>query len=256
MSNAEKPMTRVECSREGDVATVRLITEGGVNVLSSRVLGELGTAVEKIAADARARFCVFRGEGRTFVAGADIAEMSAFDESRGLSLSKHGHHVFDAVEAMPQVTLAALNGHALGGGFELAAAADFRIIVTGAKVGQPESRLGLIPGWGATARLPRLIGPSRAKRLLFSGESISAEEALRIGMVDEVVAPEALDAALTRWCDAMRPGSPEAIKRIKRVLSGKKEIEEFATCFKCSDAREGMMAFLDKRPPSWMPPKS
>ncbi|TWT41951.1 putative enoyl-CoA hydratase [Phycisphaerae bacterium RAS1] len=248
-------MTRVECSREGDVATVRLVTDGGVNVLSSRVLGELGTAVEKIAADAKARFCVFRGEGRTFVAGADIAEMSSFDEPRGQALSKHGHHVLDAVEAMPQITIAAINGHALGGGCELALAASFRVMVSAAKIGQPESRLGLIPGWGGITRLPRLIGVARAKRLLFSGEAIPADEAYRIGLVDEVVAADALDATLGRWIEAMRPGSPEAVKRIKRVLGGKKETEEFATCFKCSDAREGMTAFLEKRPPSWMSPE-
>lgn len=249
---AEKPATQVELIRDGVVATLQLSSETGVNVFSSSVVGALGTHVDAVKSDASIRFVVLRGVGKTFAAGADIEQMSRFREEDGQVFSKHGHHVFDAIAALPQVTIAALNGHALGGGCEIAIACDFRIAVNGAKLGQPESRLGLVPGWGGTSRLARLVGLSHAKRLMFSGESISAEEGLRIGLVDEVVpAATDLDAALKRWFERMMPGSPAAIRRIKHALQYGDEIRQFALSFSCSDAKEGMAAFLEKRPAGW-----
>lgn len=250
--NSDRTSTRVELVRSGDVATIRFLSDGPVNILSSSTLGELGKHVEHLAEDAHTRFVVFRGVGKTFVAGADIAEMSRFDETRGESYSRHGHHVFDAIENLPQVTLAAINGHALGGGCELALACDFRLMTRGAKIGQPESRLGLIPGWGGTIRLPRLVGPAVAKRLMFTGEAISADDALTLRLVDELAdSPESLDGIISKWVDALRPGSPAAIHRIKRAMSASDEKTQFSLCFSCSDAREGMRAFLEKRAPNW-----
>ncbi|MGE0479087.1 MAG: enoyl-CoA hydratase/isomerase family protein [Phycisphaerae bacterium] len=255
MPNSNRPRTRVERSRAGNVATLLFSTEGGINVFSSSVLGELGEHLNQIAEDAHIRFVVLRGEGRIFLAGANIEEMAQFDQSRGEALSNHGHHVFDLLEALPQVTIAAINGHALGGGCELAIACDFRIAVASAQIGQPESRLGLIPGWGGTQRLPRLVGLSRARRMMFSGESISADEARAIGLVDEVVPTvEDLDAAMRRWFVALTPGSPAAVKRIKRALRSGDETDQFSLCFSCSDAKEGIAAFLEKRAPLWAAP--
>jgi enoyl-CoA hydratase len=255
MSNAaqtEKPNTRVELEHAGNVCTVRFSCDTGVNVFSSHVLGALTNLVEQLRDCPKTRFVVFRGTGRTFLAGADIAEMSHFTEDDGQALAKHGHHVFNAIESLPQVTFAALNGHAMGGGCELAMACDFRVMTTGAKIGQPESRLGLIPGWGGTIRLPRLVGLARARRMLYGGETIPADEALRIGLVDDVVAsPDGLDAALARWFATLKPGSPAAIRRIKHALREHDEIKQFSVCFSCSDAEEGMHAFLEKRPPEW-----
>lgn len=249
---AEKPTTQVELIRDGAVATLQLSSETGVNVFSSCVVGGIGQLIEAVREDASIRFVVLRGVGKTFAAGADIAQMSHFREDDGQIFSKNGHHVFDAIAELPQVTIAALNGHALGGGCEIAISCDFRIAVATAKLGQPESRLGLVPGWGGTSRLARLIGLSHAKRLMFSGESISAEEGLRIGLIDEIV-PSAtdLDAALQRWFERMMPGSPAAIRRIKHALRHGDEIRQFALSFSCSDAKEGMAAFLEKRPPAW-----
>lgn len=246
------PPTSVELTRNGDIATIRFKSEKGVNIFSSRVMGELGEIIEHVAEDGKLRFVILRGEGRSFLAGADISEMSHFEEAQGRALATHGHRVLNAVENLPQVTIAAIHGPALGGGCELAMACDFRIATTGSKLGQPESRLGLIPGWGGTMRLPRLIGPARARRLLYSGGSVNAEEALVIGLIDEVVpSVEALDASVAKWIAEMTPGAPKAITRIKRALAHKDEIKEFACCFSCSDAREGMTAFLEKRPPNW-----
>jgi enoyl-CoA hydratase len=156
------------------------------------------------------------------------------------------------IEMMPQVSYAAINGHALGGGCELALACDFRIMAKAARIGLPESNLGLIPGWGGTQRLPELIGPAKARQLLFSGEQITAERALQIGLVDEVVAgPDDLEPALQRWNEAICKGAPNAIVRIKRALFSGDEIHQFGCCFSCDDAREGMKAFLQKRAPNW-----
>lgn len=253
-TSSEMAVTRVELLRDGNVATLRFSSPKGVNIFSSPTLGELGTHVQHLGEDASVRFVVLRGVGKTFAAGADIAQMSRFDEQSGKVYSKNGHHVFDAIAALPQVTIAALNGHALGGGCECAMACDFRIAVSSAKLGQPESRLGLVPGWGGTQRLAQLVGPAHARRLMFSGEQIDAGEALRIGLVDEVVpTPEDLDAALERWRARLSAGSPAAIRRIKHAMQHGDEINQFALCFSCSDAKEGMNAFLEKRAPAWTP---
>lgn len=244
--------TQVTVIRNGPVATVQFSTEGGVNIFSSCVIGELGTQVEMLAADASVRFVVFRAVGKTFIAGANIKEMAVYNEDQGEAFSRHGHHVFDAIEALPAITFAAINGHAMGGGCEVALACDFRIAVASARIGLPECRLGLIPGWGGTRRLPRLIGPARARRLMFSGEALSAEAAAGIGLVDEVVPDqESLDAALSRWFESMKPGSPAAVRHIKHALLKGDETRQFALGFGTSEATEGMQAFLEKRKPSW-----
>jgi len=252
MSSNEKSSTRIDLRKTGNVATIQFITEGGVTIFSSRVLGELGNAVEQLAHDPHVRFVVLRGSGKVFVAGADISEMSQFSEDQGRTFATHGHHVMNAIAALPQITFAAIHGHALGGGCELSLACDFRLAVKGIKIGLPESRLGLIPGWGGTMRLPRVVSLSQAKQLMFSGAPVSAGRALEIGLVDEVVdSPEDLDKALDRWFAILSDGSPAAATRIKRAILRNDEINQFATCFSCSDAKEGIAAFLAKRPPVW-----
>ncbi len=249
----EKSTTKVELFKTDSVATIKFTPETGVNIFSSRVIGNLGGLVKRVAEDARVRFVVFRGDGKVFLAGADIGEMSSFTEDQGRAFATNGHNVFNAISALPQVTFAAINGHALGGGCELALACDFRIMVTGAKIGLPETTLGLIPGWGGTQRLPKVVGDTQARRLIFSGAPIAAEEALRIGLVDEVVAsPEELDPAVQRWCKLLEPGSPHAITRAKRAMLQRDEIGEFSKCFSCSDAKDGITAFLQKRKAPWL----
>lgn len=250
---SEKSQTHVTLTKTGNVALIHFVPESGVNIFSSRVLGELGTAIDDIADDAKLRYVVFRGDGKVFLAGADIAEMANFTEDRARAFASHGHNVFNAIEALPQVTFAAINGHAMGGGCELSLACDFRIMVAGAKIGSPETRLGLIPGWGGTLRMPKIVPLAHARKLIFSGESIPAEEALKIGLVDEVVPnADALEPALQRWFKYLEPGSPHAIARAKRSLLQKDEIGEFGKCFSCSDAKEGITAFLQKQKAPWI----
>jgi enoyl-CoA hydratase len=247
------PETHVSLTRAGDVATVQFSTEGGApNVFSSYVIGELGGHVADLETDATLRYVVFRGVGRTFVAGANIKEMAGYDDGQGRVFSEHGHHVFDAIEALPAITIAAINGHALGGGCEVALACDFRVMAATGRIGLPECRLGLIPGWGGTQRLPRLVGPAWARRLMFSGDALPAERAQQIGLVDEVVTDaSALDAALQRWFELLKPGCPAAVRHIKHALRVGDETHQFALSFKTSEADEGMQAFIDKRTPPW-----
>lgn len=245
-------MTQVETIRKGDLATVQFSSENGINVFSTHVVSELANHVEKLLTDASARFVVFRGSGRTFVAGADIKEMHRLDEAGGLAFSKKGHGVFEMIEALPQVTIAAINGAALGGGSELALTCDFRVMVARATIGQPETRLGLIPGWGGTGRLARIVGISRAKHMIFGGEAIGAEEAKRIGLVDEVVnGDEELDRAISCLCALFRHGAPGAIARAKRAMREGAEPAVFATCVAGEEGKEGMSAFIEKRSSSW-----
>lgn len=252
MSN-EKSTTKVELTKEGPVATIRFIPETGVNIFSSRVIGNLGRLVERVAEDAHVRFVVFRGHGKVFLAGADISEMKLFTEDQGCSFATNGHNVLNAVSALPQVTFAAINGHALGGGCELSLACDFRLMVAKAKIGLPETTLGLIPGWGGTQRLPKVVGDPHARRMIFSGAPVTGEEARRIGLADELVeSSEDLDAALQRWFKMLDGASPHAVARAKRALLQKDEIEEFGKCFSCADAKEGITAFLEKRKAPWV----
>ncbi len=248
-----RPSTKVELVRDGKVATVRFSCDKGPALFCSPTLGELGQIVDQLAEDSCVRFVVFRGSGEVFSAGADLTELTHSTEDEGYSLSQHGQHVFDAVENLPQITFAAMNGHALGGGCELALACSFRLMVVGAKIGQPEVKLGLIPGWGATKRLPMIVPLSWALRMLYSGEPITAEQAEKIGLVDEVVpTPEDLDPALRRWFEMVEGGAPRAIIRIKRAILNDDAAHQFGLCFSCSDAKEGMQAFLEKRKPSWV----
>jgi enoyl-CoA hydratase len=252
MSRFEKSHTHILVERQDAVATLRVENDNGPALLSSRVIGELGNAIEQIGGDPLVRFVVLRGDGQTFLAGEDIHELAHFSEDDALAYARHANHVIHTLERLPQVTVAAVNGHALGAGCALATACDFRLMVSTARIGHPESALGLIPAWGTLERLPRLVGPIQAKRLIFCGRSIDADEAERIGLVDQVVPrAEDLDTMLTKWFEQLANGSPAAIARIKRALLNGDETNQFALCFSCSDAKEGVRAFLEKRTPFW-----
>lgn len=251
MSN-EAIRTRVTLERGSPLSTLRIASDSGVNIFSTAVVSELGERIGSLERDGECRVVALRGVGKTFVAGADIKEMAPYQQQQGEAFSKNGHRVFDALAALPQVTIAAMNGHAMGGGLELALACDFRILVAGAKIGLPECRLGLIPGWGGTQRLPKLVGLANARRMMFSGEALEAEDAKRIGLVDEVVASaEELDAAIARWVALVKPAAPQALSRIKHALQHDDEVRQFAIGFGTSEATEGMTAFIEKRAAAW-----
>ncbi len=244
--------TKVRLHIDGSHASVTFESPGAINVLSSAVLRTIGAEVGRIGNDRDIRTTVFQAEGKVFLAGADIKEMSEFVSDRAHDYAVLGQGVFDDIASMPCVTVAVINGATMGGGLELALACDFRIAVKSAKLGLPEVTLGLIPGWGGIGRLTKLVGPSRAKRLFLSGAAVSAEEGSHWGLVDEVVnSPEDLRSRVTAFCKGFHKASPAAVRLAKRTARDGDDTRAFADCFHEHDSREGMAAFLEKRPASW-----
>jgi enoyl-CoA hydratase len=242
--------------RDGAVAVVTVDRPEALNALDQPTLGELRDRLRELAGDAEARVVVLTGAGdRAFVAGADIKAMSAMDVHQAQAWGELGHETATLLETMPKPTIAAVNGFALGGGCELALACDVRYASTAAKLGQPEVSIGIIPGWGGTQRLPRVVGIGRAKELIMSGKQVDAEEALRIGLVNAVFAPEELLEKTLELARTLAEKSPLVLAAAKqamnRTLYGDlgAEAGAFAGLFGSHDQQEGMAAFIEKRPP-------
>jgi enoyl-CoA hydratase len=254
-------MAQVEIEVAGSVATVTFNRPDTLNSLSSSVLGELDAVVERLEREREIRAAILTGSGRAFVAGADIEEIRGLDSARGLEFARRGQRVFSRIEALAKPVVAALNGFALGGGCELAMACHVRIASQKAKLGQPEVKLGILPGFGGTQRLPRLVGRGVATQLVLTGDIISAEEALRIGLVNEVVAPDQLLARARELLDTILANGPAAVaaslaairEGLETALPASLEIEahHFAALCGSEEAREGTSAFLEKRPPKF-----
>jgi enoyl-CoA hydratase len=245
--------TQVGLEVEGSRAAIIFHTENGLNVMSLSVLERLGEVVDRLRSQPGVRFCVLKAVGKVFIAGANIKEMAGFSPDQARDLSARGNAVMDALEALPCITIASLHGAALGGGCEIALACDFRVAVSSVKIGLPESNLGLFPGWGGIKRVARIAGASAARRLVFGGVPVGAEQANAIGLVDEVAAsPEALNEAVESLIKSLVRGGPQAVRLAKRVLLGGEEPEAFRECFIGDESREGMAAFVEKRPAAWV----
>ena len=245
--------TQVKVTIDGAQAAITLATDGGVNVACTDVLNRFRDAIAKVAQDSNVRTTVIGAEGKVFLAGADIKEMVSFTPEQAREYGSLGQGVFNELEALPSITIAAINGAALGGGLEMVLACDFRIAVKSAKIGLPETSIGVIPGWNGIPRLSALIGPSRAKKLYFSALPISAEDGKALGLVDEIVnSVEDLEPRVAAFCKSFKRGSPMAIALAKKALRSGDDLSGFAECFATEDQREGMAAFIEKRPASWM----
>ncbi len=248
-----------------DRGPVRVITINRpqvLNALSLEVVAELTEAARQAgldAADGKIRGVVLTGAGsKAFVAGADIAAMADMSEHQAREFARLGHALGEKLAALPIPVIAAVHGFALGGGCEVALACDFIYASEAARFGQPEVKLGVIPGFGGTQRLLRRVGLARALELCMSGAMIDATEALRIGLVNRVCKPEELLPAAIKTCEAIAQMGPEAVAVAKAVLhrgadltlaaGNALEIDAFARLFTTSDQREGMAAFLGKRP--------
>lgn len=242
------------------VAVVTVSRPQAMNALNTRFFEEMDALVADIAGRDDVKSVVITGDGKAFVAGADIAEMVAKTPDEARAFSRLGQRTFRRLELLEKPVIAAVNGFALGGGCELALACDLRIASTKAKFGQPEVNLGLIPGYAATQRLPRLIGLGNALYLLLTAEMIGAEEALRMGLVQKVVEPEVLLATAVETAKTIAAKGPLAVRLVKRVSregllrdfeSGcALEAEAFGQPFG-GEGAEGMRAFLEKRRPDW-----
>lgn len=229
-----------------------------LNALNQAVLEELNDLLTQISQSEEIRVLVITGRGRAFVAGADIASMCDMDVEQAYAFSQMGQQIFARLAALSQPSIAAINGYALGGGLELALACDLRLATDKAQLGQPEIGLGIIPGFGATQRLTRLVGVARAKELLFTGDSINAEQALQMGLVNRVVPAAELHDQVVQLAHRIASHSRVAMKTLKLSIdkglfssldSGlQMEAKYFSSCFSTYDQKEGMEAFLQKRP--------
>jgi enoyl-CoA hydratase len=244
------------------ILIVTISRPAALNALNSRFFDEMEHLINNEGNSPLIRAMIITGEGKAFVAGADIAEMVHLTSAEGESFGKRGQAVFAALEQMPYPVIAAINGFALGGGLELAMACDFRIASEKSKFGQPEVNLGLTPGFAGTQRLPRLIGLADALMLLTTGEMIDSAEALRLKLVQKVVAHDQLMDEALRIARLISTKGPKAVEKVK-VLARKGltlsmedgstlEALHFGSLFgPGSQGEEGMKAFLEKRKPEW-----
>jgi enoyl-CoA hydratase len=250
------------CEIEDQVALVTLNRPQVLNALSGQVFTDLKSVFSELADDDEVRVILITGSGeKAFAAGADINELVHTTRVSGQDLSRRGQSIFREIETCGKPVIALINGFALGGGCELALACTLRIAADTAKLGQPEARLGLIPGYGGTQRLPRLIGPSAALKLLLTGDRIDANEALRLGLVDEVVPASNLLSRGKELARSILPMAPLAVagcleavyKGADRDLDAALRLESriFGRLCNTADKTEGTHAFLEKRPPTW-----
>jgi enoyl-CoA hydratase len=241
----------IDVSSDGGVCVVTIDRQDALNALNVETLTELRDRLREVAADESVRAVVLTGAGeKAFVAGADIKYMSGLGPDDAKGWGALGHEAGRLLETMPKPTIAAINGFALGGGCELALACDIRYASSRAKLGQPEINLGIVPGWGGTQRLARVCGIGVAKELIFSGRTVDAEEALRIGLVNALADP-VLDKALetARELAAKSPVALALAKRLVNMSPGAldTEADSFGELFASEDAREGLTAFVEKR---------
>ena len=249
-------MEFVVYEQKGAVGIVTISREKALNALNSTVLEELDATFDAINLD-EVRCVILTGAGqKSFVAGADIGEMSSLTKAEGEALGKKGNDVFLKIENFPVPVICAINGFALGGGCEIAMSCDIRICSDNAVFGQPEVGLGITPGFGGTQRLARLVGPGMAKQMIYTARNIKADEAFRIGLVNAVYTQEELLPAAEKMAAGIAKNAPIAVRNCKKAINEgldlpmdkAVELEEklFGDCFETEDQKYGMAFFLDK----------
>ena len=248
----------IRYEKNGNLAIAAINRPEALNALNGTVLQELSQVVAEVEQDSEIRAFILTGEGRAFVAGADIGEQNALDVASARKFSQFGSSIFRRIEKLEIPTIAAVNGFCLGGGCELAMSFDIILASEKAKFGQPEVGLGITPGFSGTQRLPRRVGVAKAKELLFSGRMITAQEAEKIGLVNAVYPAEELMNATMEMAKSFTKNAPVAIKYVKASVDRGMQMdidggialenELYAMCFATEDCKEGLTAFLEKRP--------
>jgi len=247
--------------KEGHIGILSINRPDALNALNSEVLDELDSAMDILKEDEEIHVIILTGEGRAFVAGADIKEMKDMNMFEAREFADKGQSVFRKIELMEKPVIAAVNGFALGGGCELSMCCDIRIASEKAKFGQPEVGLGIIPGFAGTQRLARLVGLGRAKELIFTTDMINAEEAYRIGLANKVVPVDKLMDEALAIANKINSKGQIAVRFAKTAINlgietdietgTKIEKDLFGSCFATEDQKEGMEAFLEKRNPNY-----
>jgi len=250
-------MTFVQLEIKDHVGILTIDRPQALNALNTEVLGQLSKALDELDLDNLRCLIVTGGGNKSFVAGADIGEMSDLSKKQAEVFGKHGNDVFRKLETLPIPTIAVVNGFALGGGCELAMSCDIRLASDRAIFGQPETGLGITPGFGGTQRMARLIGPGKAKELIFTARNFKAPEALEIGLVQAVYPAEELMAEAENMAQRIAGNAPIAVRAAKKAINDgihlnmdeAMVVEEklFASCFESVDQRNAMNAFIEKR---------
>lgn len=250
-------MAYVKYETEGATGILTIDRPKALNALNSEVLDDLGAALDGVDLES-IRVLILTGSGdKSFVAGADIGEMSTLSREEGTAFGKKGNDLFRRIETFPIPVIAAVNGFALGGGNEIAMSCDFRICSDNAVFGQPEVGLGITPGFGGTQRLARLVGPGMAKQLVYTARNIKADEALRIGLVNQVTTQENLLPTAKKLASVIAGNAPIAVRACKKAINEglQQDMDQavvteenlFGSCFETEDQREGMANFLRKK---------
>ncbi len=256
-------MAFIQLETQGAVATLTIDRPKALNALNSAVLEELDAAIDALDLSAVRCLIITGGGEKSFVAGADIGEMSTLTKAEGTAFGKKGNDVFRKIETLPIPVIAAVNGFALGGGNELAMSCDIRICSDNAVFGQPEVGLGITPGFGGTQRLARLVGPGMAKQLIYTARNIKADEALRIGLVNAVYPVEELLPAAQKMAAGIAKNATIDVRACKKAINEGLELgmdealvlEEalFGSCFETHDQIEGMGCFMSREKPKPKP---
>jgi len=248
---------------EEGVATIIFNRPKALNAMNAETMGELMAAITKCREDDEIKVVILTGSGdKAFVAGADITEMQNAQPYEALQFMERGHETYRAIEVLPKPVIAAVKGFALGGGTEISMSCDMRFAADNARFGQPEILLGIIPGWGGTQRLSRLIGMGRAKELVMGGEQIDAQRAYELGLVNRVYSLDELMDETKKFAKKLARLPSFALKMAKHSINfgydlaldnaNRLEVECCAQCFSTHDQKEGMAAFIEKRKPNYI----
>lgn len=250
-------MAFVELEHKGDIAVLTVNRPEALNALNDEVISQLDKILDSIDS-ASVRCLIVTGAGqKAFVAGADIAQMSGLTKAEGEAFGKHGNDVFRKLETLSVPTIAAVNGFALGGGCELAMSCDIRLCAETAVFGQPEAGLGITPGFGGTQRMARLIGPGKAKELIYTCRNMKAPEALSVGLVQAVYPADELMAEAEKMASRIAGNAPIAVRACKKAINDGLQVDmdaavvveekQFGSCFDTADQKNAMSAFVEKR---------
>ena len=250
-------MAFVELEHKGDIAVLTINRPESLNALNDEVILQLDKVLDSIDSSS-VRCLIVTGAGqKAFVAGADIAQMSELTKSEGEAFGKHGNDVFRKLETLPIPTIAAVNGFALGGGCELSMSCDIRLCADTAVFGQPEVGLGITPGFGGTQRMARLIGPGKAKELIYTARNIKAPEALSVGLVQAVYPADQLMTEAEKMASRIASNAPIAVRACKKAVNDGLQVDMdaamvveeklFGSCFETRDQKNAMSAFVEKR---------